>query len=209
MAMRRMSRFRRRSRPFRRTTLRRPSRLRAPQTGRSGQKDSYLTATGGSSAGGWNYKRKRFNKKRWVRQLRTASDALQKHRSNNALPFILPSAIVSQQMRVNFYAGITEPAATGFWQTAGGLVVLDGDTAATDFGGGDLYIRGGKCTITITNLSANGSIIKLRTWKIRTTGNGAVLASNFVVSQDWDPSLPDPLVPNTRIPGDFINFMIM
>jgi len=38
--------------------------------------------------------------------------------------------------------------------------------------------------------------MKVRTWRVRTTRNGTVLPSNFLVSQDWDPTLPDPATPN-------------
>lgn len=203
MAMRRMShrrRLSRRSRPLRRTTLRRRSRG-VNNIGRSGNKDQYLTSTAGSSAGGWNYKRKRLNKRAWVRRMQAASNAGQKHRSNNALQFTFNTALVRQQQRVFFVPCITDTVANPFWTTLGGLVVNDGDSATTSFGDGDLYLRGGKSTLTLTNtLTANinnGDSVKVRTWRCRTTTFGVPLATPFIVSQDWDPTLPDPALGNT------------
>jgi len=203
MAMRRMSRrsrFSRRSRPIRRTTLRRRFTKSVNNIGRAGNKDRYLTSTSGSSAGGWNYKRKRLNKRAWVRRMQAASNAEQKHRSNNALPFTFPSALVRQQQRVFFVPIITDINASPFWTAAGGLVNNDGDTVATDFGSGDLYLRGGKGTISFTNTLAtninNGPSLKVRTWRARTTAFGIPLSTPFVVSQDWDPTLPDPALGN-------------
>jgi len=154
----------------------------------------FLTSTSGSSAGGWNYKRKRLNKRAYVRKLQNASNDSQKHRSNNALNFVLPSALVTQQYVIHWLQCIQDTVLNNFWTTGGGLVVNDGDDAATSFGLADLFLRGGKCTMTLSNNTQTQ--LKVRTWRIRTTSQGNVLASGTIVSADWDPSLPLSISPN-------------
>lgn len=170
------------------------SRRAAPSAkkGRSGFRDSYLTSTHGSSAGGWNYKNKRLNKRKFRRERQIASDAAQHHRSNNCIAGVYGSALATQQGRISFIPVIADTIPNpSFWQTTGGLVVADGDTAATDFGGGDLWIRGGKATITLSNPMTSANVMKYRTWRCRTTALGLPPSNLFVASQDWDPSLPD------------------
>jgi hypothetical protein len=123
-----------------------------------------------------------------------SSDALYKHRSNNAIPEILATPAVVQQGNVYFLPCIADLAVPGsqFWTTGGGLVIKDFDDGFTSFGGGNLFVRGGKASLTMTNLAANTAPVKVTSWRARTTINGNVLASPFVASQSWDPSLPDP-----------------
>jgi len=194
MAMRKMSRRSRRSRPYRRTTLRRrPYGKRT--AARAGLQDRYQ-ATSDINRGGWNFKKKpRFNARKWKKQLWDASSAVQKYRSNNALLLAAVnsnSAGVTPFKRVHFVARVTDAGAARFYQVAGGLIDLDGVSATTSFGGGDLFIRGGQTSLQFTNPAASGVAFKVETWLVRTTDNGNPVANPFDVSLTWDPSLPDP-----------------
>jgi len=190
--MRRMSRRSRRSRPFRRTTLRR--RPFGKRTAVRSLKDRFQ-ATSDINRGGWNFRKKpRFSASRWKKQLWDASSAAQKYRSNNALLLAAVnsnSAGVVPFKRVHFVARTTDAAAARFYQTAGGLIDTDGVSATTTFGGGDLFIRGGQNTVQFTNPVASGVTFKIETWMVRTTDNGTPPANPFDAVLTWDPSLPD------------------
>lgn len=196
MAWKRKS-YRRRSRVMRRTTLRRRKSYGGFKRRRI---DKYMTSTGGSSAGHVNFRRKRYNARRYALQKRRASDHEAHHRSNNALVFSLNSANVPQQQNVNFIACISDYIGVnaGFWQTANGLVLNDGDNLLTGFGGNDLFIRGGITTLTITNPIESPRPVKVRTWRARTSSNSSLAnTTSFITSQDWDPSLVNPLTPDS------------
>lgn len=199
MAFRRSFRRFSRVRPRFRRTVRRPiGRRRFPM---KRQVDKYMTSTGGSSAGHVNFKRKRFNARAFAVQRRKASDHEAHHRSNNALNFgSIGTAAVPQQQNVNFlscisdYIGLTP----GFWQTSNGLVLNDGDDLLSNFGGNDLFLRGGITTLTITNPSEAARSIKVRTWRARTTPNSSLAnTTSFITSQDWDPSLVNAATPDS------------
>lgn len=185
MAMRARRRFStRRRRPFSRKRVFRKKRF---ASGSGGRHDVTL----GSSLmnqSAWDYKRKPFNKRKFVRRLKAASDAATHHRSIASVTGVATTAIVLGQQNV-FFRALVEDAGGGlrFWQTAGGLVTADGDTATTSFGGGDLFLRGGLCKHSFHN---NGVVdVKLRTWVGRTTLNGQFPAAAFSVSNAWDPSV--------------------
>lgn len=188
MAMRRMRRFRRRSRPFRRSTLRR-SRFSGRKRSRF---DGFAASTDVNTAR-INFKRKRFNPKRYRRQLWRASESAQKFRSNNIGTTLLANAASPQQGQVYWLACVPDAGGGArFWQVAGGLITNNDTPATTDFGGGDLFIRGGVCTLTISTALANTQAVKVIVWRARTTVNGNIPSNPYTVSQGWDPSLPDP-----------------
>jgi hypothetical protein len=141
------------------------------------------------NAGGWNYKRKKFNPRAARRKLISASDAQQKHRSMFSVTGTAVTGVALGTQNVYFRAAI-EDAGGGlrFWQTGGGLVVKDGDSPTTSFGGGDLFIRGGLVSHSFHN---NGVVdVKLRTWRARTTKNSSVPPNPAATSSAWDPSIP-------------------
>nr|QJI53707.1 MAG: capsid protein [Cressdnaviricota sp.] len=201
MAMRRMRRRSVRSRPYRSTLRSRTPYGRKRTFARRSVKDRFQ-ATSDINRGGWNFRKKpKFNARRWKKQLWDASSAAQKYRSNNSVTFAVidsNSAAVVAQKRVYFTARTRDAAGARFYQTAGGLVDIDGVSVTTTFGGGDLFIRGGQNTIQFANAAASPSAIKVETWLVRTTDNGGPPANPFDASLTWDPSLPDAAL----APGD-------
>ncbi|AXH77841.1 MAG: putative capsid protein [Himalivirus chandais] len=193
MAMRARRRFARRSRPFRRSRVRRRVIRRKPRTVR----DRYQ-ATSDINRGGWNFRRKRFNPRAARRANWRASEAAQKYRSNNAEDLDIPTAAFTQQQSVNFIAfPYDQSGGQRFWQVAGGLITNNDTPATTDFGGGDLFIRGGSTRFQITNSAVNTGAVRVTTWLAKTTVNGGIPISGFIASQGWDPSLPDPALAAT------------
>ena len=189
MAMRRMRRSSRRSRPFRRSVVRKSGfRKRKFVTGAPGRHDPSISSSL-LNPGAWDYKRKRFNPRAQRRKLVAASNASSKHRSVQSVTGTAVSAIALGTQNVFFRAAI-EDAGAGFrfWETLGGLVTQDGDSVTTAFGGGDLFIRGGKVIHSFYN---NGTVsVKLRTWEARTTKNGGIPSNPAGAVTGWDPSYP-------------------
>lgn len=186
MAMRRMRRFRRRSRPFRRTTLRRRYGRKRPRSLRD-----RFQATSDINRGGWNFKRKRFNPKAYRKALWRSSEAGQKYRTANAVASILATPLNRFNMNAYWIARIQDSGGgSRFWQDAGGLYVGNEVPVTTDFGGSDLFIRGGVTRILFSN-PIGGFPVRVCTWLAKTTQNGTPPANPFGVPQGWDPSLPD------------------
>nr|QTE03371.1 MAG: capsid protein [Grus japonensis CRESS-DNA-virus sp.] len=187
-------------RTFRRRSVRRPVRRRRwtkfprrTKYRRYGLQDKYA-ATSSINRGGTLFRKKPFNPRVWRRRLQSASDASPHYRSNNALPFSFSSALVIQQAIVHMIAMVPDAGGGNrFWETAGGLVRQDNLPLATDFGGGDLFLRGGKCNLSLVNNTT--VLLKIRVWKGKTTENGTFLSTPSVaVADSWDPSLPTDLL---------------
>ncbi|AXH76967.1 MAG: coat protein [Himalivirus halles] len=205
MAMRRRrSRFvRRRSRPFRRATLRRRTGFKRPRSAR----DS-VAATSDINRGRWGFKRKRLNPRVYRQRLWASSEAGQKYRSNNSIPGLPITANAPQNARVAFNAVIPDAGGGNrFWQPAGGLVGSNEVPVGTDFGGSDLFIRGGVARIEFSNPAVNTQPVQVNLWRLKTTVNGGPPPTiGFVVSNSWDPSLPDPLISLTSPDRDTYKF---
>lgn len=183
MAMRRPRVIRRRRAPRRRR------RLVRRRVG-AAKKDRFA-ASAQINLGGWNYtnNRKRLSRRALKNQQYKASTAAQHFRSNNAVPITVTSPANRQQGNTFYIPWIADGIAVGtrFWEAGGGLITLDGASATTDFGSGDLFMRGGKATLTIENAALTPMIV--RTWKIRSKRTGFPVTAN-PKSQDWDPSIP-------------------
>lgn len=150
-------------------------------------------ATSDINRGGFNFKRKRFSPRKWARDNWKASESAQKFRSHNAIPSLFATPAPYQQCAVYFAARVPDSGGGNrFWQVAGGLVTNNDVPATTDYGGGDLFIRGGVSRIQVSNSVANDNPVKVVTWLARTTVNGNIPTNPFTVSHGWDPSLPDP-----------------
>ncbi|UBJ25904.1 capsid protein [Red panda feces-associated circular DNA virus 14] len=204
MAMRRPRRVLRRSRrrPLRRSrpTLRRTFRKRTVR--------DRFQATSDINRGGWNFvKKPRLSYSQYRRKLWDSSNSEHKYRSNNCLPFTLVTGSFPQQMTV-YWAARTFDSGGGnrFWQPAGGLVTGNEVPTTTDFGGGDIFVRGGVHRIAFSALSSNTHPTRVITWLCRTTSNGNIPSNPFVVSQGWDPSLPDPALAATSPDRDVYRF---
>lgn len=143
--------------------------------------------------GGVNYKRKRkVPYSVYRRRLFNASTAAQKYRTNNTGNVVsLATTADNTQFNVFFQALVLD-AGSGlrFWQPAGGLVTGNETPSTTDFGGSDLFLRGGTCRLNLSNTGVNST--RVVTWRGRTTINGGVPANPFSTPQGWDPSLPNP-----------------
>lgn len=152
-----------------------------------------FTASSSVNRGGIRYgKKPRFNPRKWRLNMWKASETQQKYRSNNAITAALTSAATQQQGNVHVFAMVQDAGGgSRFWQPAGGLVTGNEVPATVDFGGSDLFVRGGSNRILFTN---NNATLTLRviTWRGHISKNGAVPVNPFVASQGWDPSLPNP-----------------
>lgn len=208
MAMRSRRRVVRRRRPF---VRRRRNVMRSRRSGAGSSK--WTGAIGYGRPGSNNFRKKKFSKSAFKRRMKIASDSMDKHRSNAALFFntvVTPSSPTA--MNLYMFQMIQDTTAVPFWTTAGGLVPRHGDSATTDFGGGDLFIRGGTSLLTLQNSSGAGSTsggtIKVMTWRARTLAYGSpnILSTpgtGAVVPVSWEPSLPystvDPYVDPYRL----------
>lgn len=190
-------------RMYRRTSVRRRRPVRSRRRygmkrfGRRRVRRDYFQATSDINRGGFNFlRKKRLPYKVWAKRMFKSSDVQQKYRSNNSIPGSASAAVTPQQQ--NIYISAIVPDSGGgnrFWQVAGGLVTNNDTPTTTDFGGGDLFIRGGVCRICFNN---NGNEnVKVTTWRLKTTVNGGLPTTPFVTSQGWDPSLPDPALLST------------
>lgn len=202
MAARRVMRYRR----PRRIVRRRRFVKRRPFQRRRLVRDTFQ-ATSDINRGGWNFKRRRFNPTKWKRDMWKSSNAAQKYRSQNALPFTVSTPTAYQQCNVIFVARIPDAGGgSRFWQVAGGLVTNNDTPATTDFGGGDFFLRGGLSRLQITNPSTVDNPVRVSTWLCRTTVNGGIPVNPFTVSHGWDPSLPDPALLATNPDRDVYKF---
>lgn len=190
MAMRRMRRSRRA--PVRRNRFRsRKGFGRRRIIGRTafGRGKDGIMSTTLMNTGAWNYKRKRFNPRLARRRMIAASDASSKSRTYATITGTASTGVAVGSQNVYFRA-LVEDAAGGlrFWQAGGGLVFQDGGSATTDFGGNDLFVRGGRVSHSFHNNSVVD--IKLRTWVAKTSRNGSIPTNPVAVPSAWDPSLP-------------------
>jgi len=200
-------RMRRRRYPVRRRYVRKNYRRRAygrrPYT-------SLITGTSAATSrpGSANYRRKRVSRRTIKRRRIAASDAALHHRSTNTTVAAFNTAVSVGTSAVHFMFLVPDNVVSGttrggFWTTVGGLIPRHGDSTATDFGNGDLFIRGGKSTLVVTNLSAQpgfaaGAPILVRTWRGRTKTRPSsplfpqlgVGATTAAVRGGWDPSIP-------------------
>lgn len=152
----------------------------------------HFAATSNINRGGIRFgKKPKFNAKQWRKRMWRASETQQKYRSNNAINASLISAAAANQMNIHIFALVQDSGGGNrFWQPAGGLVTGNEVPATIDFGGSDLFVRGGSNRITFTN--NNTSVMRIITWRGHIGKNGIVPTNPFVVSQGWDPSLPNP-----------------
>lgn len=173
------------------------------------------TATSTSYPGATNYRKRRVPLRVIKRRRLVASDAALHHRSVNGVTGAFNTPTSSNACGISFIQIIPDNPISGsalgaFWTINGGLIPRHGDSSA-DFGRGDLFIRGGKSVLVITNLSAQpsfsvGAPIRVRTWRARTKAFGApgllplqgISASNASLKSGWDPSIP------TQVPGTAI-----
>lgn len=130
------------------------------------------------------YKNRKLNKRRYKRILMDASLVGQHYRS------LLGSALVTTTSPASILQGTANAIkmiASNFWTAAGGFSTSD-FTAVPTFNDSDLFIRGGKSTISMINDSTTN--IRVRSWRARTTmnGNTTALFGGVAVSAAWDPS---------------------
>jgi hypothetical protein len=182
MAMRRVSRWSRRSRfsRKRRPTLRSRRFVKRPGLLVNAGEHDKFTRVG--------FKRKRFNRPAYLRRLKTASDASQHYRSVITTSAVPPVPLAVSSASVNAYPFIAD----SFWTVAGGLNALD-FTSAT-FAGTDLYLRGGQSRITVTNIGPTGATsavgaVQISIWRARAKASGATLPAALTTDDLWDPSL--------------------
>lgn len=164
-----------------------------------------FTSSVNQDVGTLNYRRKPLNKALWKKRLWNASNASVKYRSNNSFLFTLASATAQQLVEVHALLALNDSSTPNrFWETAGGLLDTSGASVTTDFGNGDIFIRGGTYTITFTNTT--GVVFNINIWDARSKENGSLITTPFSASRGWDPSLQDVALVGDQDITRFYNF---
>lgn len=154
--------------------------------------------TNGGTVASFPYKGRRVSRAVYKRRLRVASDVSEHYRSALTRTGILATAGLIGQALV----GSTAFIPNNFWTPSAGL---QNYTIDREFSG-DLFIRGGRSSITFSN--PNAGAVRIRLWKVRTKANGNVGSSLplTAVSTAWDPTLVEDFQKfyNVREPSEFI-----
>jgi len=159
---------------------------RRPTFRRTGRKRTRYADPGGAHVNFSGYRKKRFNKRRWTRQLWNASNVSTHYRSILATAGTLTTVantIVTSYALVPLVSNL-------FWTTSGGAQDSIGIAANAR-----IFIRGGVSHLRVG--VATGVTVNIRVWCLRTTANGqtAVTATptnpGDILSPNsyaWDPT---------------------
>lgn len=194
-----MAGFRKRTRataPFRRTVRRRRTGRfkRSNRTTRSGTVRTAYTAANSNIT----FKKKRFNRRRWKRDLYKHTQFKQTFRSlnNSANLLTVPSVTVGINNAVfSVFNGVLGTSAVPFWTVAGGAIPVDQAGVVPVFSPSSIILKGGMSKIVITS-GQSPDALRVKVWAVwaksrpdytnNVPGNGSLLPS------DWDPTLhPD------------------
>lgn len=171
----RFSRNRRRSRTTRSGTVR---------TGYSGANSNI------------SFKRKRFNRRQWKRDLYKSTQFKQTYRSLNGATSAVTVPVTNNALFVLFN-GVLGTALSPFWTTLGGAVPVDQGGAVPAFSISSIVLKGGMSKICVTSSnSATGDALKVKVWalwsKSRPDFTNNLPATGTEVPTDWDPTVhPD------------------
>lgn len=174
--------YRRSVRRTSRRPYRRLYRRRTYSRKRTGRRNGSVWAkTNSGTIASTPYRGRRVSKTVWRKRQLRASDDAEHWRSALTVSGINATTATIGTALVAFVAWMPNQ----FWTPTGGL---QNELTDKSFAG-DLFVRGGRTSITFSN--PNTGTIRIRLWKVRTTTNGSLGGSLPVstVSSAWDPSL--------------------
>lgn len=166
---------------------------RKSRTSRSG---TVRTGYAGASSN-ITYKKKRFNRRRWKRDLYKHTQFKQTFRSLNNGSFNVPVGSITGVNNAVFALanGVIGGGVTPFWTVAGGAIPVDQAGVVPIFSPSSIILKGGMSKLTVTN---NGLVdtIRAKVWavwaKSRPDYTNNVPATLSNVPNDWDPTVhPD------------------
>lgn len=167
-----------------------------PRNGRVYRRKSYKKRTlkrtrqyssNSTGGGGLQYKKKRFNPKRFIRSAYKASDDETKYRSvgcntiNSTVPTVLGT--------INLECIQAVP--DNFMLSAGGVVLGTGSVTTDDEWAPRIFVRGGQQQITFCSRLANATNVKIRLWLVQARNVAPVEVNNYFTATGG-PSTFDP-----------------
>jgi len=151
--------------------------------GRVAKRGQYGATNFGSLAH-TGFRNNRVPYRRWLRTALRATDNQQHYRSIQTL-----AAVVVSGAATGTWTGMRAGIPGSFWTTTGGFVNTEGWSAIPTFIS-DLYIRGGKLDLIVTNTNT-GNLLEVTTWvgRFKSRAYTSAIPASTTNDAAWDPSL--------------------